>query len=377
MFRLIEDSFWDDPQIARLPKDEKLITLCLFTCVHTKPCGIYRITTERIAAMTKITELAVAKGLKLLADNGIAYYDGTEICIPGYIRRQHYKGPQMATRIVSELSQVKNRDFVALIEERYPDYLRIGGHKKKAGLETKTFFQEATPWLDEKLEMQEKKKAKPGAGLADLALFISRKLKLSAGIKASQLAKLVAAEDGDESKVREAVERAVKYYETAKDERWRSFVIAKRFSKFVEFYDEAFRSDDALAAYIEKIRTANDRERRKDDWRKKKDAALHIGAARPEPETKSEAEQWADFLKKLPADLEPLRKDLESHAKGKAKAESIIGKIVGHFQGVDEIEAKTAFFMKQLAAKLRTPQNEVNYRINYIRGLYGIPEWRE
>lgn len=388
MYRIIEDSFWDDPQIAALSRDEKLIAACLFTNVHTRPCGVYRIGVERLAAMTKVAAAAVPKILRRLAEDDLAFYDGTEVCIPGYIRRQRYKGPKIAKRIVGELEQVKNRAFVEKIVERYPAFLKLGGYRatrppapgeKIVVLEMadgRTFTNEAgIKALDDDMPTplgEALKKEKPKgrrAAIAELAEEIATKLKFTGGVRKPQLEELVRIDPDGIDGVRAALGRAVRYYETAKAEKWRSFVIARRFSKFRDFYGEAFSSDEAAAAYVEKIRAANERETRK----LKREASLYVGAQRPEP-AREERDPIEVFLEKFPAELEPIRKDFERFRETRKGATEIEEKLLELFKDNQEVGSKEAFFAKSIAKGLRTPETLRRYRINYIRGKFGLPE---
>jgi len=371
MFRLIEDSFWDDPQIARLAKDQRLITICLFSNVHTRPCGIYRITTDRIAHMTGIPEAKVIKDLPSLAKDDIAYYDGTEICIPGYIRRQRYKGPQMARRVVSELATVKNKSFIKIIADRYPDFLKAGGFKtgKHDELLPPPLFPIDLPDLPAK---------RKNAGIENLSLYMADKLKFTGGIKPAILARLIKADPDGEVGVMAAVDRAVKYYATAKAEKWKAFIIAKRFSKFCDFYGEAFSSNEALEMYIVKIRTANEREQRKDDWHKKRKTEVcsswgNIGERRQEPELPGR-DPWSLFLEKLPKPLESLRADFEKYHKDKDKEKILTDKLLALFKDDRELNLKTEHFIKNLKPIQRDPQIKERYRLNFLFAKFAIPE---
>ena len=367
MFRLIEDSFWDDPQIARLARDEKLITICLFTNVHTRPCGIYRITADRIAHMTGIPEAKIRKGLNSLTKDDIAYYDGTEVCIPGYIRRQRYKGPQMARRVVSELATVKNKSFIKIIADRYPDFLKAGGFKMGKNDE---FIPPPLFSPDPADTLPAKKK---NAGIENLSLYMADKLKFTGGIKPAILAKLVKADPDGEAGVMAAVDRAVKYYATAKAEKWKAFIIAKRFSKFCDFYGEAFSSKEALEIYIVKIRTANEREDEKDKDRRRREANLHVVERRQEPELPGR-DPWSLFLEKLPEPLESLRADFEKYYQEKDGEEILTNKLLALFKDNGELNLKTECFIKNLKPIQRKPETMLRYRKNFLFAKFAIPE---
>lgn len=382
MYRIIEDSFWDDPQIAVLSKDEKIVAVCLFTNVHTKPCGVYRIGIERIAAMTKVPAAAIPKVLRRLAEDDLVYYDGTEVCIPGYIRRQRYKGPLIAKRIVSELAQAKNRSFVEKIVERYPDFLKLGGYKParpaaKEDLLPAVANDMPTP-LGIAAELEMKKPKGKRAEIAELADEIATKLKFTGGVRKTALEELVKREPAGIAGVRAALARAVRYYETAKVEKWRSFIIARRFSKFLDFYGDVFSSDEALAAYLERIRASNAREERK----LRRESPLHqlqrlreVGATRPEPEP--ERDPLEAFLEKFPEELSDLRPDFERFRETRTGAAEIEEKLLELFDENLELAHKEAFFAKSIAKELRTPKTFRRYRINYIKSKFGVPDLEE
>lgn len=292
MFRLIDDGIWDDPQIAKLPRDEKLIMVCLFTNIHTKCCGIYRITADRIGHMVDIPKVKVLKGLAALAKEGIAHYDGTEICIPGYIRRQRYKGPTMARRISQELLQVKNKDYIEMIMQRYPDFLKAGGFKTISPVSPFNDLHDDSI-IENDLPHDDILPGKKISSVAGLAFEISKRLKYTGGVKPAILARLIKEDPEGEAGVRAAIARAEKYYATVKTEKWHSFIIARRFSKFCDFYGEAFSSDDALAEYLAKIRVANERDLRQ----QKREAHLHVGVTRPVVEEIIQKEKTPDEKK--------------------------------------------------------------------------------
>jgi hypothetical protein len=368
VYRIIEDSFWDDPQIAALSKDEKIVAVCLFTNVHTRPCGVYRIAVDRIAAMTKVPAAAVLKVLRRLGENDLVYYDGTEVCIPGYIRRQRYKGPLIAKRIVSELAQVKNRSFVAKVVGRYPDFLKLGGYKPERPAAQEERFPALTDDMPTPFSSELEKPKGRRAAIAELADEIATKLKFTGGVRKAALEELVRIDPDGIEGVRAALARAVRYYETAKAEKWKSFVIARRFSKFRDFYGEAFSSDEAAAAYVEKIRTANERETRK----LKREASLHVGGQRMD--TGDQELPWPKFLYRLPEALEPLRNDFILYVGHRISADTITEKLLDLFKDNAEINLKERQFAESIAKKMRTPETFRRYRINYIVCKYGVPD---
>jgi hypothetical protein len=104
--------------------------------------------------------------------------------------------------------------------------------------------------------------------------------------------------------------------------------------------------------------------------------ALDVGRARPEP---ADAHAGLEaFLETLPPDLEFLRDDFsERFQRLKRGEETAPGpleeKLLARFSADGELNAKTAWFLKNLAPPLRRPEIERRYRLNYLWGKYGIP----
>jgi hypothetical protein len=104
--------------------------------------------------------------------------------------------------------------------------------------------------------------------------------------------------------------------------------------------------------------------------------ALDVGRARPEPADAHAAQ--AAFLENVPPALEFLRQDLgelfQKLKRGEAPAAGPLEeKLLAHFRDDGELNAKTAWFLKNLAAPLRRPEIERRYRLNYLWGKFGIP----
>jgi len=104
--------------------------------------------------------------------------------------------------------------------------------------------------------------------------------------------------------------------------------------------------------------------------------SLDVGRARPEPVDPHAA--LGAFLENIPPELEFLRADLcglfqklrggETPVPGELEE-----KLLDRFRDDGEFNAKTAWFLKNLAPPLRRPEIERRYRLNYLWGKYGIP----
>jgi len=104
--------------------------------------------------------------------------------------------------------------------------------------------------------------------------------------------------------------------------------------------------------------------------------SLGIGRQRTEPDI--DRGTFAAFLAGYPPALEFMRKDFEAYSRGllQGKApdpEPLRDKLLAHFQDDDELKAKTAWFLKNLAPQLRRPEIERTYRLNYLLGKFAIP----
>jgi len=104
----------------------------------------------------------------------------------------------------------------------------------------------------------------------------------------------------------------------------------------------------------------------------KKKCGNQIGAYRQEPE---DVDLVAKFMDKFPEELEPLRKEFEEATIGEPCFWKIFcEKLVELFKDDESLNSKTVWFLKNLDAKLRTPEIESKYRLNYLLSKYGIPE---
>jgi hypothetical protein len=104
--------------------------------------------------------------------------------------------------------------------------------------------------------------------------------------------------------------------------------------------------------------------------------SLDIGRQRSEP-----ADEFAEikkFLAQFPPPLEFMKKDfavlLEKVLRGETPdAGPLQEKLLVHFQDDGELNAKTAWFLKNIAPPMRRPEIERKYRLNYLAGRFAIP----
>jgi hypothetical protein len=86
------------------------------------------------------------------------------------------------------------------------------------------------------------------------------------------------------------------------------------------------------------------------------------------------------FLTKFPAALDFLKADFirlsaEYIQNGKADDGPVNEKLLRHFRDDAELNAKCAWFLKNLAPDLRRPEIEKKYRLNYLLHKFAIPSF--
>jgi hypothetical protein len=104
--------------------------------------------------------------------------------------------------------------------------------------------------------------------------------------------------------------------------------------------------------------------------------SLGIGRQRTEPDEERDA--FAAFLADYPPALEFMRKDFEAYSRGLLQGKApdagpLREKLLARFQDDGELNAKTAWFLKNLEPQLRRPEIERTYRLNYLSGRFAIP----
>jgi hypothetical protein len=104
--------------------------------------------------------------------------------------------------------------------------------------------------------------------------------------------------------------------------------------------------------------------------------SLGAGAGRPEPQDPGAAVDR--FLAQLPPELEFAAAELAALFAARRRNEpgglaALEEKLLARFGDDSELNAKTAWFLKNLAPALRRPEIERRYRLNYLWGKFGIP----
>lgn len=299
MFRYIDCSIWADPDFEAQEPDAKLLWIYLFTNLATTLCGIYRITPRRISFDTGIEATRVSQILAEMQEAKSIAYDGEEICVFNFIKRQANRSPKVWANIRAELAKVKNKDFAEIIKTKY----KIGD---KYPTDTKPAKERKGEERKEKKEKKAKKEDAPAERPA--ASVISDKTPLAATepanpkTKPEQLDYLVMEIESSLfpvtakerlkalqkkysfEQLKQTVVRCSLYFKEVKKNKWKRYVFAKRFSKFIENI-EVFVSDEALQERLDLIKKWNN-----DPERGSRNASLLIGAPREIPKPLSDEE---------------------------------------------------------------------------------------
>jgi hypothetical protein len=104
--------------------------------------------------------------------------------------------------------------------------------------------------------------------------------------------------------------------------------------------------------------------------------ALDIGRERSGPE--NEYAEIDHFLAAFPAALGFAKDDFAVLFAGRRRKEEtdpgpLEEKLLAHFQGDSELNARTAWFLGNLSPQLRRPEIERRYRLNYLYGKFAVP----
>jgi hypothetical protein len=122
--RYISTSFWDDPWIRKLTKDERYLYLYFLTNPLTNIAGIYQIGIDRIAFDTGFTEKEALDIIKRFEEAGKAYYYHEEFMVlPTWPKHQKWEKHSKINAGIKACIEKLNPDLVSFLKYigyRYP-----------------------------------------------------------------------------------------------------------------------------------------------------------------------------------------------------------------------------------------------------------------
>jgi hypothetical protein len=116
-YRPIRTSYWSDPYILELERDEKLLYMYLLTNDATTQCGIYEIPLRRVEFETGFSGERIYEMFhKFQSDGKIQYsLETREIAIINWRKYNENMSPKTMTKVANELSSVKNPLLILLL----------------------------------------------------------------------------------------------------------------------------------------------------------------------------------------------------------------------------------------------------------------------
>jgi hypothetical protein len=105
---------------------------------------------------------------------------------------------------------------------------------------------------------------------------------------------------------------------------------------------------------------------------------LSLDIGRPREESADAHAEFRSFLGKFPPPLEFMRDDFEALFQRRLRGEApqagpLQEKLLARFRDDGELNAKTAWFLGNIDPRLRRPEIERKYRLNYLLGKFGVP----
>ena len=111
LYRNVHTTFWTDPFVESLDKDQKLFYLYILTNTKTHLCGIYEISKKLMSYETGFTISEIESLIKFFSDKDKMYYSETsnEIAIKNWVKYNVSRSPKQVEAIRKSTSEVKDR----------------------------------------------------------------------------------------------------------------------------------------------------------------------------------------------------------------------------------------------------------------------------
>jgi hypothetical protein len=131
LYRYVQTTFWTDPFVENLTREEKLLYIYLLTNSRTKQCGVYEISIKAIAFELDYSKNDYDK-IKTLIDklskaDKIKYNEtNNEMLIVNWLKHNNFTNPKVETCIKKELKEVKTENFVDYVSKIIENDISIG-----------------------------------------------------------------------------------------------------------------------------------------------------------------------------------------------------------------------------------------------------------
>lgn len=136
IFRPIQISFWQDPYILDLDKDQKYFYLYLLTNSRTTQCGIYQISYKIVSFETGFEEETIKRLIRGFVDDGKVLFneEHMEIMLLNWYKYNPVNNRNIEKRVLKELKEVKTLEFIdiyvkLLDQQEYEISLIKGAYK--------------------------------------------------------------------------------------------------------------------------------------------------------------------------------------------------------------------------------------------------------
>jgi hypothetical protein len=251
MFRIIDCNIWSDKIFETFAADERLIWIYLFTNPLTLMSGLYEITIKRIAYETALSTDIVTTILQGFERRGLIKYDGEELLVINFIKHQASPSPKVAEGITKTLAKAKNKAFIEIVKKKFAEFFGYPIHTLSIpypenypkSTKTKTKTNTNTKKIKEPKKFEISEKTIKGAPTFKMKKEKSKDEWLKENVEAleknlfpvtnkKKLESLIKTHGGES--IAAAIERCILYFASVQKNKWKEYVFAKRFSKFIE-----------------------------------------------------------------------------------------------------------------------------------------------
>lgn len=122
MYRTVETSFWSDPKVRRLSRDERLLFLYLVTNSHTHVAGIYYLPVVAMEVESGLKGKPLTKALQVLDKAGLARFDRErEVVFVQKMFKHQGRGDKNQRAAAKQLTTLHGSPLIAEFRDEYPE----------------------------------------------------------------------------------------------------------------------------------------------------------------------------------------------------------------------------------------------------------------